>query len=55
MDAAKPRIGGSFVQRVWEQDLSAYGGRKARQVFSYDAFIPVPIAEFNPVLPGTNA
>ena len=46
------RIAGRLVQRQWRADLGAYGGRRSRQGFFYDAFIPDPIADLNPVLPG---
>lgn len=46
------RIAGRLVQRQWRADLGAYGGWRSRQGFFYDAFIPDPIADLNPVLPG---
>jgi len=42
---------GQLVRQRWAADLSAYGGRKTRQGFSFDAFVPNPIADLNPSLP----
>jgi Fic family protein len=42
---------GRSVRRHWKADLGAYGGRRARQSFAYDAYVPDPIAELEPVLP----
>lgn len=42
-----PRI----VERRWEGNPGAPGGRKARQSFTFRAFIPDPIAEIDPVVP----
>lgn len=36
---------GHLVRRSWRADLGAYGGRKARQAFSYEAFVPETIAD----------
>jgi len=52
MEDKQPRRMGRTVQRVWQADLGAYGGRRSRQGFYYDAFIPHPIADFNLTLPG---
>lgn len=39
---------GQYVERRWEGDPTAYGGRRARQSFTYRAFIPDPIADLQP-------
>ena len=39
-----------FVTRAWKADLGAYGGRKARESFSYQAFVPETIADRDFVL-----
>jgi len=36
---------GHLVRRIWKGDMGAYGGRKARQAFSYEAFVPATIAD----------
>jgi Fic family protein len=41
---------GHLVKRSWKADLGAYGGRKARQAFSYDAFVPETIGDQDFVL-----
>ena len=41
-----------LLKRRWEPDLGAFGGRKARAGFSYEAFVPDPIAEQELPLPG---
>lgn len=41
---------GHFVDRRWEGDASAYGGRKARQGFTYRAFVPDSIGELQPLV-----
>lgn len=41
---------GHLVKRIWKADIGAYGGRKARQAFSYKAFVPDPIADQDFVL-----
>lgn len=43
---------GHLVRRQWKADFNAYGGRKTRQGFSYDAYVPDPIAALEPLLPG---
>jgi Fic family protein len=43
---------GHYIDLHWEADLNAYGSRKERQAFSFKAFIPDPIATFDPMLPG---
>jgi Fic family protein len=50
-----PRKMGHLVQQTWKADLGVYGGRNARRSFSYEAFVPDPIADFEPVLPGNVA
>lgn len=52
MDGDSPRIRGRYVRRHWKADLGAYGGRKSRQAFAYNAYIPDPIADSIPALPG---
>jgi Fic family protein len=42
-----------LVKRRWEADLSVPGGRRHKQSFSYDAFVPDRIADADPVLPST--
>jgi Fic family protein len=42
---------GQLVRRVWQADFGAYGGRKARQAFSYDAYVPEHVAQLEPHLP----
>ncbi len=39
------------VERVWEGDPGAHGGRRARATFRYRAFLPSPIAELQPTVP----
>lgn len=34
-----------LVRRRWEPDFGAFGGRKSKAGFSYDAYVPDPIAE----------
>jgi Fic family protein len=41
---------GHLVKRSWNADMGAYGGRKARQAFSYEAFVPETIADQDFVL-----
>jgi Fic family protein len=41
---------GHPVKRTWKADMGAYGGRKARQGFSYEAFVPETIADQDFVL-----
>lgn len=36
---------GTLVDRYWAADIAAYGGRRARQGFAYQAYVPKPIAE----------
>lgn len=36
-----------LVRQHWEADFGAFGGRKAKQGFFYDAYVPDPIAELN--------
>jgi Fic family protein len=43
---------GTLEERIWSADFGRYGGRRARGSFSYRAYIPDPIAEFDVVLPG---
>lgn len=40
-----------FVERRWEGNPAAPGGRKARASFTYQAFIPDPIAALGPTVP----
>lgn len=39
-----------LVKRRWEGDPGAIGGRRARQGFTYDAFLPDPIATLDPAI-----
>ena len=39
------------VERLWEGDPGAMGGRRARASFRYQAFVPDEIAELAPVVP----
>lgn len=41
----------TLVRQHWEANLGAFGGRRARQGFYYNAFVPDPIAELELVLP----
>jgi Fic family protein len=41
---------GRLVKRTWKADMGAYGGRKSRQAFSYEAYVPEPIADQDFVL-----
>jgi Fic family protein len=38
------------VQRRWDGDPGAMGGRRARASFVYQAFVPDPIADLNPLV-----
>ncbi|HEY7590335.1 MAG TPA: Fic family protein [Candidatus Limnocylindrales bacterium] len=38
----------AYVERQWEGDPGAYGGRRARTAFSYRAFVPDHIASLDP-------
>jgi Fic family protein len=37
----------TLVRQHWEADFGAFGGRKAKQGFSYDAYVPDPISTQN--------
>jgi len=37
-----------FVERRWEGNPGAYGGRRARASFTYEAFVPDPIETLDP-------
>jgi Fic family protein len=39
------------VERRWEGDLGALGGRRARSSFHYEAFVPDGIAALSPIVP----
>ena len=39
-----------YVNRRWEGNPGAPGGRRARKSFSYDAFVPDRIADLSPTL-----
>lgn len=43
---------GRYVRRQWQADFGAYGGRRSRQSFSYEAFLPATIADLDFALPG---
>jgi Fic family protein len=51
MDEIIQRDTGRYIQRRWESDPNAYGGRNARRSFIYEAYVPGTIAEANPLLP----
>lgn len=40
-----------LVRQRWEADFGAFGGRRARRGFTYDAYVPDPIAELDLPLP----
>ena len=40
----------TWIERRWEGDPGAMGGRKARQSFTYRAFVPDPIAAIQPAV-----
>ncbi|MDB5098192.1 MAG: filamentation induced by cAMP protein Fic [Cyanobacteria bacterium RYN_339] len=42
----------TYMQRHWGGDPNAMGGKAARRGFVYDAYIPDPIADLDPALPG---
>jgi len=42
---------GQLVRCVWQADFGAYGGRKSRQAFSYDAYVPDLVAQLDLHLP----
>jgi len=52
MEMNSDRKVGRLVQRRWTPDLHAFGGRRSRQSFTYEAYVPDPIADSNPVLSG---
>ncbi len=39
---------GHFVQRRWEGSPGAYGGRRARASFTYQAYVPDPVGSLDP-------
>jgi Fic family protein len=39
---------GQFVERRWEGSAGAYGGRRARASFTYQAYVPDPVAPADP-------
>lgn len=41
---------GHFVERRWEGDPAAYGGRRTRRSFTYLAYVPDPIAGLDPLV-----
>lgn len=41
-----------FEEATWEPNFGAFGGRKSRAAFRYQAYVPDPIAEWTPSLPG---
>ncbi len=43
---------GHLEERIWHADYGRYGGRRSRGSFSYQAYVPEPIAEFDLALPG---
>ena len=45
MPAQQPRKRGNHVRRQWRAQMDALGGRRARQPFTYHAYVPVEIAD----------
>jgi Fic family protein len=43
---------GQLEKRIWKADFGRYGGRRSRGSFSYQAYIPESIADYEIVLPG---
>ncbi len=43
---------GHLEERIWHADYGRYGGRRSRGSFSYQAYVPEPVAEFDLPLPG---
>ena len=41
----------TLVRQHWEANLGAFGGRRSRQGFFYNAFVPGLIADLAPQLP----
>ncbi len=39
------------VERVWDGDPGAMGGRRSRATFRYSAFVPDPVADIAPAVP----
>ncbi|GAC1671924.1 MAG: Fic family protein [Candidatus Limnocylindrales bacterium] len=39
---------GQFIERRWEGNAGAYGGRRARASFTYQAYVPDPVAPLDP-------
>jgi Fic family protein len=40
---------GHFIERQWQGDPGAYGGRRARRSFTYRAYVPDQIASLDPL------
>src|SRR5437016_1837683 len=40
-----------FVQRIWPAEPNAAGGRRERQSFRYEAFVPDPVGRLQFTLP----
>ncbi len=45
-----PRPFGHYQREIWQPDPGAYGGRRARRPFPFEAFVPVEIADRDFVL-----
>jgi Fic family protein len=45
----------STVTRQWEANPDAMGGRRARQAFVYEAYVPSPLANHEPLIPAALA
>jgi Fic family protein len=43
---------GHLEKRIWKADFGRYGGRRSRGSFSFQAYIPEAIADYEIVLPG---
>lgn len=41
---------GHLVERRWTPQLAGLGGRRARQGFSYNSYVPTPIADQDPLI-----
>src|SRR5258708_3143064 len=43
---------GTFQRRTWQYNPTLYAPPRYRRACAYDAFIPEPIADLSPALPG---
>ena len=53
--AAYPTPFGRYVREIWPGDPGAYGGRRARRPFPFEAFVPVTLADRDFVLTAQTA